>query len=75
MGQVYVLAVDPEGQRQGVGWALLDHSIDRSRIAGMVMGVVETGDDPGRASTRQVYKANGFARWPVDRYSRDLTDH
>ena len=41
----------------------------------MVMGVVETGDDPGRASTRQVYKANGFARWPVDRYSRDLTDH
>ena len=74
MGEVYVLAVDPECQRQGVGRALLDHSIERSRTAGMVMVMVETGDDPGHAPARRAYEANGFARWPVARYFRDLTD-
>lgn len=73
MGEVNVLAVDPQFQRQGVGRALMRHSFERSRAAGMRMVMVETGDDPGHAAARQAYEAVGFERWPVARYFKDLT--
>ena len=72
MGEVYVLAVDPDRQRQGVGTALLDHALDRARKAGMAMVMVETGDDPGHAPARASYEAAGFDRWPVARYFKRL---
>lgn len=75
MGEIYVLAVDPELQRRGVGRALLNHSIQRSRVAGMSMVMVETGDDPGHEPARLSYEADGFERWPVARYFKDLSDH
>ena len=73
MGEMYVLAVDPDCQRQGVGRALMLHSMNRAKAAGMGMVMAETGDDPGHAPARQAYEANGFERWPVARYFRDLT--
>lgn len=72
MGEVYVLAVEPGFQRQGVGRALVDHSIERSRAAGMSMVMVETGDDPGHEPARRAYESNGFERWPVARYFKDI---
>ena len=73
MGEVYVIAVEPELQRQGVGRALLDRSIQRSRSNGMSMVMVETGDDPGHEPARRAYEADGFERWPVARYFKDLS--
>ena len=73
MGEVYVLAVDPRCQRQGVGNALLEHSFERIRRAGMNMVMVETGDDRGHAPARSAYESTGFERWPVARYFKDLT--
>jgi GNAT superfamily N-acetyltransferase len=73
MGEVYVLAVEPELQRQGIGRALLDHSVQRSLLAGMTMIMVETGDDPGHEPARRTYEADGFERWPVARYFKDLS--
>jgi len=49
MGEVYVLAVDPDHQRQGVGTALMEHAVGRASTAGMAMVMVETGGDPGHA--------------------------
>lgn len=72
MGEVYVLAVDPGFQQQGVGHALLEHSIDRIRRAGMNMVMVETGDDRGHAPARSAYESAGFERWPVARYFKNL---
>ena len=72
MGEVYVLAVDPQRQRQGVGTALMDYAFHRARQAGMSMMMVETGDDPGHAPARAAYVAAGFERWPVARYFRPL---
>lgn len=72
MGELYVLAVDPDHQRRGIGSALLDHSIARARAAGMAMVMVETGDDPGHAPARASYEAAGFERWPVARYFKEL---
>ncbi|MGO1417549.1 MAG: GNAT family N-acetyltransferase [Candidatus Corynebacterium faecigallinarum] len=72
-GEVHVIVVDPEVQRQGIASVLLDRSHQRIREAGMRMVMVETGDDPGHAPARSVYRANGYKRWPVARYFKDLT--
>ena len=74
MGEVYVLAVDPAHQRRGVAGALMTHSFDRARAAGLQMVMVETGDDPGHEPARRAYEAAGFERWPVARYFKDLSD-
>lgn len=40
----------------------------------MTMIMVETGDDPERASARAAYEAYGYQRWPVARYFKNLDD-
>ncbi|WP_258062982.1 N-acetyltransferase [Pseudoclavibacter sp. Z016] len=75
MGEVYVLAVDPDLQRRGIGRALLEHSTRRAKSAGTSMVMVETGDDPGHEPARRAYEADGFERWPVARYFKDLSGH
>lgn len=72
MGEVYVLAVDPDHQRQGIATALMDRSFERIRDAGLRMAMVETGGDSGHAPSRSTYEAAGFQRWPVARYFKDL---
>ncbi|GMA40504.1 GNAT family N-acetyltransferase [Mobilicoccus caccae] len=72
MGEVYVLAVDPDHQRQGIATALMDRSFERIRDAGLRMAMVETGGDSGHAPSRATYEAAGFQRWPVARYFKDL---
>lgn len=72
MGEVYVLAVHPDFQGQGIGRALMEVSFSRIRGAGMRMVMVETGDDSGHAPARAVYESAGFQRWPVARYFKDL---
>ncbi|HIW90790.1 MAG TPA: GNAT family N-acetyltransferase [Candidatus Corynebacterium avicola] len=74
MGEVHVIVVDPEVQRQGIASVLLERSHQRIRDAGMRMVMVETGDDPGHGPARAVYEANGYRRWPVARYFKDLTE-
>lgn len=74
MGEIHVLAVDPDHQRTGVGTALMEHAVERIRAAGMSMVMVETGGDPGHSPARAAYEDAGFQRWPVARYFRDLTD-
>lgn len=73
MGEIYVLAVDPEYHQQGVGRALIEHSFARARAAGMTMIMAETGDDPGHEAARRTYESLGFERWPVARYFADLS--
>lgn len=72
MGEVYILAVDPGAQRQGVASALMEHGFEVIRRAGMNMVMVETGGDPGHAPSRAVYESVGFRRWPVARYFKEL---
>ena len=72
MGEIYVLVVDPDHQRHGIGQLLLEHSKQRVRNAGMAMLMVETVEDKGHDPARKLYKSNGFERWPVARYFLDL---
>jgi GNAT superfamily N-acetyltransferase len=73
MGEIYILVVDPDHQRRGVGRMLLHHAYRRVEDAGLRMVMVETGDDPGHAPARRTYEAAGFERWPVARFFKDLS--
>lgn len=72
MGEIYIIAVDPDHQRRGVARALMEQGFAHCRDAGMSMVMVETGGDPGHAPSRATYEAAGFERWPVARYFRKL---
>ena len=72
MGEIYMIAVDPDFQRRGFGRALTDHALERFREAGMTTVMVETGGDPGHAPARSTYEAAGFRLFPVAKYFRKV---
>ncbi len=73
MGEIYILAVDPDFQRGGIATALMTEACRRLKAEGADIVMVETGGDPGHAPSRAVYEAFGFERWPVARYFKDLS--
>lgn len=72
MGEIHMLAVDPDYQRDGIGTVLTKHAIDWLRSAGMSIVMVETGGDPGHAPARRTYERAGFKIFPVARYFMKL---
>lgn len=72
MGEIYMLAVDPESQRHGIGMALTRYALDWMTEAGMSIAMVETGGDPGHAPARSVYENTGFGLLPIARYFKKL---
>ena len=72
MGEIYVIAVHPDYQRQGIGSALMSFAFDWLRQRGLKMVMVETGGDEGHAQSRTAYESVGFERYPVARYFRKL---
>ena len=72
MGEIYMVAVDPDFQGQGIGSALIEFALDWMKEAGMSIAMVETGGDPGHASARKTYEKAGFGLFPVARYFKKL---
>lgn len=72
MGEIYMIAVDPERQGRGVGAALTAFALDWIKDAGMTLAMVETGGDPGHAPARRTYEKQGFGLLPVARYFKKL---
>jgi ribosomal protein S18 acetylase RimI-like enzyme len=72
IGEIYMVAVDPEHQRHGIGAALTDFTLDQLTQAGMTVAMVETGGDPGHAPARALYERSGCTLRPVARYFRPL---
>ena len=72
MGEIYMIAVDPDFQRRGIAAALTDHSFAWFKEAGMSVVMVETGGDPGHAPARRTYESAGFRLFPVARYFKKL---
>ncbi|WP_315312567.1 hypothetical protein [Rothia dentocariosa] len=52
---------------------LMEHAYAQIKDAGMRMVMVETGGDSGHAPARALYESEGFVRWPVARYFKDLS--
>jgi ribosomal protein S18 acetylase RimI-like enzyme len=53
MGEVYMVAVDPDFQNHGLGKQLTDVATDWLRGAGMTVALVSTGGDAGHAPARR----------------------
>lgn len=68
MGEVSIIAVDPNHQHRGIGQSLIVAALDRMCDRGMDSAVVETGNDPGHAPARALYASTGFTLLPVGRY-------
>lgn len=72
MGEIYMIAVDPDFQGRGIGTALIEFALDWMKNAGMSIAMVETGGDPGHAPARHTYEKLGFGLLPIARYFRKL---
>ncbi len=72
MGEIYMIAVDPDFQGQGIGSTLIEFTLDWMKKAGMSIAMVETGGDPGHAVARHTYEKVGFGLFPVARYFKKL---
>jgi ribosomal protein S18 acetylase RimI-like enzyme len=72
MGEISMLAVDPDHQGGGIGTALTEFALDRLKDAGMKVAMVETGGDPGHAAARRMYEKAGYVLLPIARYFKNL---
>jgi ribosomal protein S18 acetylase RimI-like enzyme len=72
MGEIYMIAVDPDFQGQGIGMALVEFATAQMKAAGMAIAMVETGSDPGHTPARHIYEKAGFGLWTVARYFKKL---
>jgi ribosomal protein S18 acetylase RimI-like enzyme len=72
IGEIYMLAVDPEYQNRGIGSDLTQVALRWISAQGMTIAMVETGGDVGHAAARHVYEKNGFTAFPGVRYWMDL---
>jgi ribosomal protein S18 acetylase RimI-like enzyme len=72
MGEISILAVDPDHQGDGIGTALTEFALERLKEAGMTVAMVETGGDPGHAAARRTYEKAGCVQLPIARYFKNL---
>jgi GNAT superfamily N-acetyltransferase len=72
VGEIYLLAVDPEHQNHGIGTGLTGFAFDEMKKAGMIAAMVETGFDPGHAPARRTYEKAGCVSVPAARYFKQL---
>ena len=72
MGEISMLAVDPDHQGGGIGTALTGFALERLKDAGMTVAMVETGGDPGHAAARRTYEKAGYVLLPIARYFKNL---
>lgn len=72
MGEIYMVAVDPDFQGHGIGSALIEFALTGMKNAGMSIAMVETGGDPGHAPARRTYEKLDFGLWSVARYFKKL---
>jgi ribosomal protein S18 acetylase RimI-like enzyme len=72
MGEIHMLAVDPDHQGNGIGTALTEFALARIKDAGMKVAMVETGGDPGHAAARRTYEKAGYLHLPIARCFKNL---
>ncbi|MEG4589766.1 GNAT family N-acetyltransferase [Microcoleus sp. MOSTC5] len=72
MGEIYMVAVDPDFQGRGIGTDLTEFALLWMKNAGMSVAMVETGGDPGHERARRTYEKVGFGLLPIARYFKKL---
>lgn len=72
IGEIYMLAVDPDHQGGGTGTALTKFALERIKDARMAVAMVESGGDPEHAAARRTYEKAGYTHLPIARYFKRL---
>jgi GNAT superfamily N-acetyltransferase len=72
IGEIYMLAIDPDHQRRGLGGELTAVATQWIRAAGMSIAMIDTGGDPGHAPARRLYEQAGYRPMPIVRYFKAL---
>ena len=72
VGEVYMLAVHPGYQKQGIGTELNLFALKQMTEAGMKLATVGTGGDAGHAAARRAYEKVGYTALPTVRYYKAL---
>jgi ribosomal protein S18 acetylase RimI-like enzyme len=72
IGEIDMIAVDPDYQNQGIGLDLVTFAVDRIAELGMALAQIGTGGDPGHAPARHVYEKAGFTPFPQVLYYNAL---
>lgn len=62
-----MLSVDPAPQGDCIEVALSQVAIEWMRKMGMLVGMIDTGGDPGHAPARRVYEKAGYGLLPIAR--------
>ena len=72
LGEIFMLAVDPDHQGAGVGTALTEVATDWLCRSGARVAMIDTGGDPGHAPARRVYEKAAYTALPITRYLKAL---
>ncbi|MEM9633711.1 MAG: GNAT family N-acetyltransferase [Pseudomonadota bacterium] len=72
MGEIYILATNPDHQRQGIADTLIRHAEVQMCRHGLKISMVETSGDSGHLPARRAYEAAGYSTLPVARYFKQL---
>jgi ribosomal protein S18 acetylase RimI-like enzyme len=72
IGEISMVAVDPDYQCGGIGTALTEFALDRLKETGMEVAMVESGGDPEHAAARRTYEKAGYVLLPIARYCKNL---
>jgi GNAT superfamily N-acetyltransferase len=72
LGEIYLIAVDPDSQNRGRGTQLTEVATEWLREVGMSVVLVSTGGDVGHAPARRTYERAGFTPMPVVNYFKAL---
>ncbi len=72
IGEVVMLAVDPEHQGRGVGTELTEFALLWIKDAGAPVAMIGTGGDRGHAPARRTYEKAGLTLLPLARYFKKL---
>jgi ribosomal protein S18 acetylase RimI-like enzyme len=72
MGELWMIAVDPEAQNRGLGTMLTEKATEWMRDAGMTTATIGTGGDPGHAPARRTYVKAGYTPMPIVNYYKAL---
>ena len=72
IGEIDMLAVDPDHQGAGIGQALTEHALAWIKDSGIEIAMVGTGGDPGHAPARRTYANAGMRLVPMARYFKKL---
>jgi ribosomal protein S18 acetylase RimI-like enzyme len=72
IGEIYMIAVDPDVQDTGIGMTLTNVATDWLQQSGMRVAMIETGGDPGHAPARHLYQKAGYTALPAVRFFKSL---